>query len=127
VLDHLIAAGVADPERVAACGTSRGGFAALHFAAADPRVKCVAAFAPATDLGALSEFRGAGDHPLAARLALQRRDDDLAGRAVWLVIGDRDERVGTDHVVSEPRGHATPAGAAEQGAKWIEQQVRRRK
>ncbi len=151
VLDQLIAAKVTDAERVAACGTSRGGFAALHFAAADPRVKCVAAFAPATDLGALAEFRGAENNPLAARLALERRADDLAGRALWLVIGDRDERVGTDqvvrlarqataaslkkrrdalvdlHVVAEPRGHATPAGAAETAAKWIQQQIERRK
>ena len=121
---------------MAACGTSRGGFAALHFAAADPRVKCVAAFAPVTDLGALTEFRGAEQNPLVARLALEHRADDLAGRAIWLIIGDRDDRVGTDnvirfarsvtaaslkngetahvtlHVVPEPKGHTTPAGAA---------------
>lgn len=149
VLDHLIEARLTDAERVAACGTSRGGFAALHFAAADPRVKCVAAFAPVTDLGALTEFRGAEQHPLVLRLALERRADDLAGRALWLVIGDRDDRVGTDHVirfarsvtaasltnrrealvelhvVPEPQGHTTPAGAAAQAAHWIEQQVRR--
>lgn len=41
VLDHLIAGGHADAASVAACGTSRGGFLALHFAAHDPRVKCV--------------------------------------------------------------------------------------
>jgi pimeloyl-ACP methyl ester carboxylesterase len=151
VLDHLIEARLADPERVAACGTSRGGFAALHFAAADPRVKCVAAFAPVTDLGALSEFRGAEHQPPVMRLAVERRAEELAGRAVWLVIGDRDERVGTDHtirlarqltaaslknqrdalvdlhVVSEPKGHTTPTGAAEQAAKWIEQQMHRMK
>jgi dienelactone hydrolase len=70
VLDHLIETGLTDAQRVAACGTSRGGFAALHFAAADPRVKCVAAFAPVTDLSVLHEFRGAEQNPLVARLAL---------------------------------------------------------
>jgi dienelactone hydrolase len=148
VLDHLIAAGLTDPDRVAACGTSRGGFAALHFAAAEPRVKCVAAFAPVIDLGALREFRGAEAQPLVRRLDISARADDLAGRALWLVIGDRDERVGTDHVIhfarrvttasltkrrparvdlhvlSEPKGHTTPAGAPEQGAAWIDQQMR---
>ena len=99
VLDHLIEVGLTDPGRVAAIGTSRGGFSALHFAAADPRVKCVAAFAPAIDLGALREFRGAEQAPMTRRLDLQSLAGDLAGRALWLVIGDRDERIGTDHVI----------------------------
>jgi dienelactone hydrolase len=148
VLDHLIAAGMTDPARIAACGTSRGGYSALQFTAAEPRVKCVAAFAPVTDLTALREFAGAEQHPLVQRLSVEHRADDLAGRAVWLVIGDRDERVGTDHairfarqvtaealrqkrpalvdlhVVSEPRGHSTPAGAAEQAAEWIDRQLK---
>jgi dienelactone hydrolase len=148
VLDHLVAEGVADPARIAACGTSRGGFAALHFAAAEPRVACVAAFAPVVDLAALSEFRGAEEAPAVRRLALEGRLDPLAGRPVWLIIGDRDARVGTDrtislarrltarsleagksprvdlHVVAEPKGHTTPAGAAGQAADWIDRQLR---
>ena len=71
VLDYLIQEGYTDPHQVAACGTSRGGFIALHFAAAEPRVKSVAAFAPVTDLLALSEFAGMGD-----------RDDNPAFRKV---------------------------------------------
>ena len=35
VLDHLIKSGIADPKRIAACGTSRGGFLAIHFAVHD--------------------------------------------------------------------------------------------
>src|SRR5437870_5416597 len=85
VLDHLIAEKLADPERIAALGTSRGGFVAFHFAAADERVKCVAGFAPVTDLAALSEFHGAEKNPLVQRLALERHADALAGRALWLV------------------------------------------
>lgn len=148
VLDHLIAQGMTDPNQVAACGTSRGGFAALHFAAAEPRVKCVAAFAPVIDLGVLTEFQGAERQEIVRRLDLKGRVEELAGRALFLTIGDRDVRVGTDqtiqlarqttaaslrkngparvdlHVVSEPRGHVTPRGAAEQAADWIERQVR---
>ncbi|NUQ64583.1 MAG: alpha/beta fold hydrolase [Pirellulales bacterium] len=147
VLDHLVAAGHTQATKVAVCGTSRGGFMALHFAASDARVKCVAAYAPVTDLAALREFHGAEANSLVKSLALIQVAEKLAGRAVWIVIGDCDERVGTDHaialargitkaslakglagrvdlhVVAEPRGHTTPAGAAEQSAAWIHAQL----
>ncbi|MFH1918597.1 MAG: alpha/beta fold hydrolase [Planctomycetota bacterium] len=147
VLDHLIAAGYTDGKKVAACGTSRGGFLALHFAASDPRVRCVAAFAPVTDLGVLREFQGVAQLPLVRSAALSNQAEKLAGRAIWLVIGDQDERVGTDHTIAlarrvtaasikerlpsrielhvmpEPRGHTTPSGAAEQAAAWINRQL----
>lgn len=147
VLDHLIAAGYTDTARVAACGTSRGGFLALHVAAADARVKCVAAYAPVTDLAVLREFRGAESNALISALALTQQAGALAGRAVWIVIGDQDARVGTEHAVAlahrieaaargqgltngvelhvepEPRGHTTPAGASERSAKWIRRQI----
>lgn len=143
VLDCLIAEGRTDPARVAACGTSRGGFLALQFAAAEPRVRCVAAFAPVTDLAALREFKGAESNPLVQRLSVVRQADALAARPVWVVIGDRDTRVGTDdaiafvravtaaalgrglephaelHVLPEPKGHTTPAGAPAAAAAWI--------
>jgi dienelactone hydrolase len=147
VLDHLIEEGRADPARVAACGTSRGGFLALHFSAVDPRVRAVAAYAPVTDLASLREFRGAEEDPLVGSLALVRRKEDLARRAIWIIIGDRDERVDTDkavtlarqitssalaqeldarvdlHVPSEPRGHTTPRGAVEASIEWIQRQL----
>lgn len=146
VLTHLIAERISDPERVAAMGTSRGGFVAYHFAAADQRVKCVAGFSPVTDLTALSEFHGAENNPLVSQLALDHQAEKLAGRAMWLVIGDRDARVSTDsairfarrvtaaslerqlpalvdlHVVAEPKGHTVPAGSAELAADWIRKQ-----
>jgi dienelactone hydrolase len=144
VLDELIARQWTDASRVAAVGTSRGGFMALHFAAVDARVRCVAAFAPVTDLRALTEFRGLADHPLAARLDLRHQVEPLSDRALWMIIGDRDQRVDTDktialargitaaalagqgsprvdlHVVAQPRGHTVPAGSAESAAEWIE-------
>jgi dienelactone hydrolase len=143
VLDELIESKVADPKRIAACGTSRGGFMALHFAAADPRVECVVTFGQLTDMTVLREFQGIAPRELADQLALQRHTARLAGRAIWMVIGDRDERVGTDlaisfarsvtaeslkaklpaqvelHVLAEPRGHSVPAGTADQAADWI--------
>ena len=147
VLDHLIESGEADPQRIAACGTSRGGFLAIHFAAHDRRVKAAAGFAPVTDLAALSEFRGIETHPLVKKLSLVEQADQLVGRPVWIVIGDQDERVGTDkaielasrlsaaakekqvpsnvelNVVAEPRGHTTPAGSSTKAADWIDRQL----
>ena len=143
VLDHLIKTKVADPNRIAVGGTSRGGFLAIHFAAHDARVKCVVAFAPVTDPAALNEFKAIADHPFLAKLNPEGQAKKLAGRPVWIVIGDQDERVGTDravalaqkitnasrelkldsrvelHVMPEPRGHTTPRGSSERAAKWI--------
>lgn len=143
LLDHLIQTGVADPDRIAAGGTSRGGFLAMHFAAYDQRVKCVAAFAPVTDLAALREFADQKQHPLVKGLCLHNQAAALAGRPVWIVIGDRDDRVSTQraidlatqlsaaargrdmtshvelHVISEPRGHTTPPGSSRLAADWI--------
>ena len=148
VLDHLITIGVTVPDQVAACGTSRGGFLAIHFAAHDFRVKCVVGFAPVTDLAALSEFRAIPQHPLVGKLSLVNQADKLAGRPVWIVIGDRDDRVGTNHafeaisrlnavarqrnipsrtelhIISEPRGHTTPSNyRIKPPAEWIHRQL----
>jgi dienelactone hydrolase len=147
VLDELVDTKVTDPTKIAACGTSRGGFMALHFAAADPRVACVATFGQLTDMTVLREFQGITPREVADQLALQRHTSRLAGKAIWMVIGDRDERVGTDlvisfarsvtneslkaklpaqvelHVLPEPRGHSVPPGTAEQAAEWILRQM----
>jgi CubicO group peptidase (beta-lactamase class C family)/dienelactone hydrolase len=103
VLNYLIAEGYADPSKVTACGTSRGGFSAIHFAAGEPRVRCVAAFAPVTDLLALREFQGMGDHARTNELALGKLADKLAGRPVWMCIGNYDERVDTDRAIAFTR------------------------
>lgn len=103
VLDYLIAEGYTDAQQVAACGTSRGGFAALHFAAAEPRVRCVAAFAPVTELPALREFQGLEQHARTNELAIARQAEKLSGRPVWICIGNDDERVGTDRAIAFAR------------------------
>jgi dienelactone hydrolase len=143
VLSHLIEQKLTDPERIAVCGTSRGGYSALQFTASDSRVRCVAAFAPVTDLSKLSEFQGSENNPLVQSLSLENIADRLTDRGVWIIIGDRDARVSTEsavdfarkvtekslaaklsprldlHVVAEPKGHTTPAGAPEMAAAWI--------
>jgi dienelactone hydrolase len=99
VVDHLVATNLADPSRLAATGTSRGGFMAFHAAAGNPLIRAVAALSPVTDLLALSEFAGLQDNPLVRRLALVQAADALADRAAWITIGDADGRVGTDKAV----------------------------
>ena len=98
VLDHLIAEGYTDPNRVAASGTSRGGFCALHFAAGEPRVRAVTGVAPVTNPLALSEFAGVTEEQ-AKSINIDSLTDRLAGRIVWLSIGNDDARVSTDDCV----------------------------
>ena len=108
-LAHLIAADIADPRRIAAAGTSRGGFLAFHAAAVNQRIRAVAAFSPATDLRALREFTDQQENPLLSRLSLEESVEALADRAVWITIGNADERVDTARVVAF--AHALAAGA----------------
>jgi dipeptidyl aminopeptidase/acylaminoacyl peptidase len=110
VLEHLTAAGLADPGRLAAAGTSRGGFMAFHAAAGNPRIRAVAGFAPVTDLLAVSEFRALESNPLANRLALANASEALADRAAWMTIGSQDDRVSTEKAV----GFARALSAASQ-------------
>jgi dienelactone hydrolase len=144
VVDHLIAQKWTDPDKIAVCGTSRGGFMAYRFAAHDPRVKCAAGYSPVTDLKKLSEFRNAQSSTAVDAMSVEAHVDALAGKPIFIVIGDRDDRVGTDaavhfarvlsaaalkknvpsrvdlHVICEPRAnHTTPTGADEWSARWI--------
>lgn len=130
---HLVAIGMADPARIAAAGTSRGGFLAFHAAAGNPRIRAVAAFAPVTDLLALIEFAGQDRNPLARRLALVNAAKTLADRAVWITISNADERVGTGKAVDFARilagdvtlrvlptpGHSSFAEWHDEAAAWF--------
>lgn len=142
VLDHLIRAGFTDPARIAVCGTSRGGFIALHAAAKDSRIQCVAAFAPVTNLAVLKQFQGASENPLVKNYAVTTKAEALASNAVWIMIGNDDTRVNTDDAIALARGivkagsarkktaqiqlhlmpsegHRTPPTAHEDAARWI--------
>jgi len=110
VVEHLVANGMADPARIAVAGTSRGGFLAFQAAAGNPRIRAVAAFAPVTDLTALSEFAGQDKNPQVQRLALMNAADKLADRAAWIMIGDHDDRVGTDKAVAFAKALTQAAG-----------------
>src|SRR5262249_31429094 len=100
VLNHLVKQGYADGSRVAAAGISRGGYAALRFAAQEPRVRAVAAFAPVTDLLALREFDGASNSALVQSVSLVRFAGQLTATRILIMIGSTDYRVGTRNSIS---------------------------
>ncbi|MBI2824190.1 MAG: alpha/beta fold hydrolase [Planctomycetia bacterium] len=114
VLDYLVAEKYTDPARVAACGTSRGGYMALQFAAADPRVRTVAAFAPVTRPSVLREFVGTEADPRVSALALSGIAERLTPRSVWLWIGNNDVRVNTDDCIRFARKIAKGARLTDQ-------------
>lgn len=102
VLDFLVAERYADPDRIAASGTSRGGFCALHFAAGEPRVRAVACVSPVTNPLALSEFADVTREEVQG-IHYDALVDRLAGKAVWLSMGNDDARVNTDDCVTLAR------------------------
>lgn len=101
-LDHLVAEGFTDPDRVAVEGVSRGGFCALHFAAAEPRIKAVVGISPVTNPLALKEFAGVTPAQAAA-ISLDGVMESLTGRAIWISIGNSDDRVSTDECIGFTR------------------------
>ena len=100
ILEHLVQAGVADPDRIAAAGTSRGGFMAFHAAAGNPCIRAVAAFSPVANLLALTEFKGLQDNVVVRRSALLNLVAPLADRAAWVTMGNADTRVDTDKTLA---------------------------
>ena len=102
VLDWLVAEKYTDPDRIAVGGTSRGGFCALHFGAADPRVKAIVCISPVTNPLVLREFAGVTPDRTAG-IDVRSLADKLAGRPIWISIGNHDERVGTDDCIAACR------------------------
>ena len=62
------------------------------------------AYAPVIQLAALREFEGMEDDPFVKQLSLLDQVSRFQEKKVWLVIGDRDTRVNTDHSVHFIRG-----------------------
>ncbi|MES2694691.1 MAG: alpha/beta fold hydrolase [Verrucomicrobiota bacterium] len=111
ILDYLIREGYSQPQKIAVIGISRGGFIALHTMAADPRVTVVAALAPVTELNAVREFTSPSLRKITESLSVGHLIPRLAGRPLWVLIGNRDERVGTAPCVDFMKAlwAATPA------------------
>ena len=103
VLDHLVLTNQTDPAKVAAVGTSRGGFLAFHLAAAESRIRCVGGISPVTDLAALREFDATTNRAAVDSLALAALAPRLAGRPAWISIGNNDARVSTEAAIAFSR------------------------
>lgn len=95
VIDDCIRLGIASPGKIAVCGASRGAYMALRLLAADSRVVRGAGFAPVTDWRYLSEFDSIKDTEGVEALKLHRYAESLAGKPLFLAIGNRDIRVST--------------------------------
>lgn len=102
VLDHLVASGITDVQRIAVQGISRGGFCALHFAAREPRIRAVLGMSPVTNPLALKEFETVAADQIAG-ISLDHTWAPLAGRPVWISIGNSDDRVSTDECIAFTR------------------------
>lgn len=96
VIDECLRRGLAKRDGIFVAGVSRGGYCALRLAAADERIAAVAALAPVTDWRVLDEFAAQKDSPRVAALALENFAAPLAGRRMYVAIGNHDLRVGTD-------------------------------
>ncbi|MEO7653484.1 MAG: alpha/beta fold hydrolase, partial [Bryobacteraceae bacterium] len=99
VLSYLIEQKYADPKRIAVAGSSRGGFMALHLAAAEPRIAAAIAFAPVTGLRAVREFKGVANDTLVRSLDIMNQAAKLADRAIWISMGHNDTRVDSHHAI----------------------------
>lgn len=96
VIDELIRRDWAVAGRIAVVGVSRAGYCGIRLLAADSRIAGGAGLAPVTDWRVLSEFAQIQARDDIARLALDHFSPPLAGRPLYLAMGNRDRRVGTD-------------------------------
>jgi hypothetical protein len=95
VIGRCIETGRVAPGRVVAYGISRGGYLALRLLAADSRVAAAAAIGPVTDWRELAEFAAERGRTDVGDLRLSRWVEGLAGKRVFIVIGNADARVST--------------------------------
>ncbi|MSU65393.1 MAG: hypothetical protein EXS38_04655 [Opitutus sp.] len=96
VIDECIRRGWGEKGRIVVCGVSRGGYFAIRLAADDDRIVAVAGLAPVTDWRNLTEFSSAKERKDVADLALDHFVKPLAGRRVYVAIGNSDRRVGSE-------------------------------
>lgn len=91
-LDRMIAAGYADPARVAVCGFDIGALMAAHWMAAEPRVKAGAFVAPVLELLTQPDFAGCTDPVAASNCDVRHLAGALAGRPRFILCNESDTR-----------------------------------
>jgi pimeloyl-ACP methyl ester carboxylesterase len=101
VISDIAAHKLASTSSVIAVGVSRGGYAALKLAAADPRVDHLVLMAPVTDLARLSEFANVPVDP--AMYGFREAYKRFSSDHIFLQIGNADDRVGTENALAFAR------------------------
>lgn len=94
-VEELHAQGALIPQRIAACGLSRGAFIAFHVAARLHGIRTLCGFAPLTSCPALREYAHVPHHPLFDALDARHLAHALCDRKLRFYIGNNDTRVGT--------------------------------
>ncbi|HHW31586.1 MAG TPA: prolyl oligopeptidase family serine peptidase [Clostridiaceae bacterium] len=96
VVDYIIKQGLAESGQIAICGCSRGGYMALRAFASDKRIAAASAISPVTDWRCLLEFERERNSVALARERLLNYVDGMAGRPIYMAIGNNDTRVSTE-------------------------------
>ena len=100
VIGACLELGIGGDGRTATLGVSRGAYYALRLTAEDERIGGVAGIAPVTDWRFLREFAKVRERRDVAALALTNWAPRLAGRPLYLAIGNHDHRVGSHACVN---------------------------
>jgi len=149
-LEYLMEENLIVPQALAIAGLSRGGYAAVQFAASEKRIKTIVGFAPLTrPLQSDNNF-----HPDQFKNSadLSEIAEQLISKRIRFYIGNRDIRVGTEFCFSFIRhttdiafckgvrsplielhiypsigfkGHGTPPEIFQDGADWMANQLHR--
>ena len=98
-LDACLERGIGRSGKIVAYGVSRAGYCLLRLAAADQRVRTVAALSPVTDWGIPEEFSQSCPRTHTWPLLLDHWAEALGKTAVYLSVGSQDDVVGTEACV----------------------------
>lgn len=94
-VDYVIHQKLADPNKMAVAGLSRGALIALHLAARNDHFQTILLFAPLTRLEKAKEFSHMKENPLVKSLDLFAIAPLIANRRIRLYIGNNDTRTDT--------------------------------
>ena len=99
VMDACQKRGIGANGRIVSYGVSRAGYCLLRLAAADPRLRAVAASSPCVDWGVPEEFTQSCPRTSTWPLLLEHWVDQLGDTATYLSVGSQDDIVSTQAVV----------------------------
>lgn len=145
-VEYTIRQKLADPNRIAVAGLSRGGLLGSLLAARMPEIRTVLGFAPLVRLNLAKEFHAMAHHPLVSSYNLSSAAFQLASKNLRYYVGNCDTRVSTracfecieeivaaavEQQIRSPQielilspsvgrmGHGTPPEVFKRGVQWI--------